>query len=440
MKSEKKNERSEISSLLRFVGLLSVFASGVSFMVQGWGELADLTKYLSFFGFVGMLSGLSFLFQRQFKDQTTSRVFAVLSTLGVTTLFSQVGSILYSSMYPDTNEIPSMFNLVVPISDFTLIGLLTTLLMIPITMVGFESIIKSKSIQASLLFLTLNFFMLVPTRQSGWTALFLMIQTAILCLGYKEWKIQATISDRWSRLGFFALMSAPILTVMVRALYYSVGAYYFAMVFAMVGAVLLFVPSEATDDEDPILFQFQTALGYGSWLISWLFLSYKIRVWVDLELIHTSYYNQLNAYIISGGLALISYIVYVLKDRSIEFFKYAVIFFLNAAVLSSMAVGFTLLSHVAGFFIGATLLVYSIKKGFKFLSLMSLASILYSFSYYVDFVKYLYQKSPWLFFAIAGVLLIIVSAFYSKIAGFMESLRTQHPLNPDQKEPYRQDL
>ncbi|MBL7555911.1 MAG: hypothetical protein JNM24_08835 [Bdellovibrionaceae bacterium] len=418
-----------MKSILRYVGLFAVVLSGITFMLQGWNELTGLNKYLSFFAFVSILAGLAFLFQRQIEDKLTAKIFAVLSALGITTLVSQIGSIVYSSVKPGAVAVPEVFRFAIPMSDFLIIGLVTGLALVPIALLGFNSIIKSRFVEAALLYLALNAFLILPMRDSVSNSLFLLSQFVILFWGYKRLKIQVAIEDRWNRIGFFALLSAPILTLMIRSLYYPVNAYYFSTLFGVLGTALIFVPNKAVSRDEKEVESLFTGIGYVSLLGAWSFFTehtfflYLRRP--EIEPITSLFFP----YVLFGGMALISYLVYRAKESTYEVYKDGIIFWVNIAISHSVLNTWKFETHAVGILVAVSLTVYSFRRRFKWLLLMSGLNVILCLTYYFDFITEIYRKSPWLFYAIVGIGLILISAFYERIAKVMELLRTrQHSL------------
>ncbi len=423
MDSEKINDRGGIKSILRYVGLFSVVLSGITFMVQGWSELTDLNKYLSFFGFVAIMAGLSFLFVRRFGDKLTAKIFAVLSALGITTLFSQIASIVYSSVKPGVAAVPEAFRFAVPASEFMVIGVVTGLALIPMALVGFHSLIKSRFVESALLYLALNALLILPFRDSVWNSGLLLSQFLILFWGYKRFKIQLSIEDRWNRFGMFGLLSAPIITLMIRSLYYPVNEYYFATLFGVLGVALVFVPVEPTTRDEKEMASLFTGIGYFSLLAAWIFFTeHTYFLYVRRPEIE-AFFSLLHPYVVFGGMSLISYFVYKAKGKSYLFYKDAIVFWINISICNSVWNTNKFETHAVGILIAIGLVVYSYSSHFKWLLLLSLLTVMLCLTYYFDFITELYRRSPWLFYAISGIGLILISAFYDRIVKFMEPLR-----------------
>ncbi|OYZ20093.1 MAG: hypothetical protein B7Y39_11245 [Bdellovibrio sp. 28-41-41] len=439
MDSHKANDRGGIKSILRYVGLFSVLLSGITFMVQGWNELTGLNRYLSFFAFVAILAGLSFLFQRQFSDKLTAKIFAVLSALGITTLVSQIGSIVYSSVKPGVVSVPEVFRSVIPAADFMVIGVVTGLALIPIALLGFNSLLKSRFVESALLYIALNAVLIIPLRDPAWNSLLLLSQFLILFWGYKRLKIQLAIEDRWNRIGFFGLLSAPILTLMIRSLFYPVNEYYFATLFGVVGLALVFVPTKPVSRDEKEVASLFTGIGYfsllGSW---WFFTEHTYFLYLRRPEIEAMF-GLLFPYVLFGGMAAISYLVYRAKGNVYEFYKDGIIFWINIAISHSILNTFKFETHAVGILVSAGLVAYSYRQHYKWLLVMSVLNVVLSLTYYFDFITDLYKKSPWLFYALIGIGLILISAFYDRIAKTIGLLRIRPYSAPDSVEPPRQD-
>jgi hypothetical protein len=425
MDSHKVKDRAGIKSILRYVGLFSVLLSGITFMVQGWNELTGLNRYLSFFAFVAVLAGLSFLFQRQFSDKLTAKIFAVLSALGITTLVSQIGSIVYSSVKPGVVSVPEIFRSVIPAADFMVIGVVTGLALIPIALLGFNSLIKSRFVESALLYLLLNAVLIIPLRDPAWNSLLLFSQFTIQFWGYKRLKIQLAIEDRWNRIGFFGLLSAPILTLMIRSLFYPVNEYYFATLFGVLGLALVFVPAKPVSRDEKEVASLFTGIGYFSLLGSWWFFTEHTYFLYLRRPEMEAMFSLLFPYILFGGMALISYIVYRAKDEAYEFYKDGIVFWINVAICHSVLNTYKFETHAVGILIAMGLAIHSYRTHYKWLLLMSILNVVLCLTYYFDFITELYRRSPWVFYAIVGIGLILISAFYDRIVKFTELLRTR---------------
>lgn len=106
---------------------------------------------------------------------------------------------------------------------------------------------------------------------------------------------------------------------------------------------------------------------------------------------------------------------------------------LSAPICHSVSNTYKFETHAVGILIAMGLAIHSYRTHYKWLLLMSILNVVLCLTYYFDFITELYRRSPWVFYAIVGIGLILISAFYDRIVKFTDLLRTRRHCSLDRE-------
>jgi len=223
-----------LSEVLRITGAAVLLASMSVFLLQGWNDGNDISRYLLLLAQTGLLTAAGFIMSHGLKETKGARIFFGLSLVSIPANFTILGALLYSvfqwdgglSTYPSyaTWQIEDVANI-----GITLGGAMLVLL--PVTLFCFAIMARHSAKALSLHFLLLNALLLLPIRNS-------MAAGAVALLGvlYALYVV-GKLSNRDRSLntgeGKFALATlfVPLGIVIFRSMYfYQVDSLMVAMV------------------------------------------------------------------------------------------------------------------------------------------------------------------------------------------------------------------
>ena len=158
-----------LSEALRIVGASILVASMSVFLLQGWNEGNDVSRYLLLLAQTGLLAAAGFAMSHGLKEPKGARMFFGLALVSIPANFTILGALIYSvfqwdiglATYPDyaswrIEEAASI--------GVTLAGALVVL--IPVAFFCFAVMARHSSKALSLHFLALNALLLLPIRGS----------------------------------------------------------------------------------------------------------------------------------------------------------------------------------------------------------------------------------------------------------------------------------
>ena len=156
-----------ISQLIRGLGACAILASMSIFMLQGWAEGNDITRYLKLLAQTGLLTGAGLALSFLIKEFKGARVFFALALVSVAANFTILGSLTYS-LFPMDQQIvvypESMLWEVTKTSIFLPVFLGAVSLLSAVAYFSFSIFSRQIAKPLSLGFLGLSALLLVPVR------------------------------------------------------------------------------------------------------------------------------------------------------------------------------------------------------------------------------------------------------------------------------------
>ena len=223
-----------LSEALRIVGAAVLLASMSVFLMQGWNDGNDISRYLLLLAQTGLLTAAGFAMSHGLKETKGARIFFGLSLVSIPANFTILGALLYSvfqwdgglSTYPGyaTWQIEDVANI-----GITLGGAMLVLL--PVTLFCFAIMARHSAKTLSMHFLLLNALLLLPIRNSmaAGTVALLGVFYALYFVGKMTGKDRSLKTGE----GKFALATLfiPLGIVLFRSMYfYQVDSLMVAMV------------------------------------------------------------------------------------------------------------------------------------------------------------------------------------------------------------------
>lgn len=223
-----------LSEALRILGAAVLVASMSVFMLQGWSEGNDISRYLLLLMQTGLLAAAGFAMSHGLKETKGARIFFGLALISIPANFTILGALVYSIFqwdaglinYPDYAHwtIDSLAG-----TGMTFGGAM--LVLIPVTLLCFAIMARHSSKALTLHFLLLNSLLLLPIRGSLAAGSIAMVGVvyALYVLG------RLTAKDRSLKTGegkfALATLFIPIGIILFRSMYfYQIDSLMVAMV------------------------------------------------------------------------------------------------------------------------------------------------------------------------------------------------------------------
>ncbi len=224
-----------LSEALRILGAAVILASMSVFLLQGWNEGNDISRYLLLLAQTGLLATAGFAMSHGLKEAKGARIFFGLALVSIPANFTILGALLYSVFQWDgglTTTYPGYASWQIEniaSTGLTLGGAMVVLL--PVTLFCFAIMARHSARSLTVHFLLLNALLLLPIRSSmaAGTIALLGILYALYAVG------RMTAQDRSLKTGEgkFALvtMFIPLGIILFRSMYfYKVDSLMVAMV------------------------------------------------------------------------------------------------------------------------------------------------------------------------------------------------------------------
>ena len=212
-----------LSEALRMVGAAVLLASMSVFLMQGWNDGNDISRYLLLLAQTGLLTAAGFAMSHGLKETKGARIFFGLSLVSIPANFTILGALLYSvfqwdgglSTYPGyaTWQIEDVANIGITLSGAMLV-------LLPVTLFCFAIMARHSAKTLSMHFLLLNALLLLPIRNSmaAGTVALLGVFYALYFVGKMTGKDRSLKTGE----GKFALATLfiPLGIVLFRSMYF----------------------------------------------------------------------------------------------------------------------------------------------------------------------------------------------------------------------------
>jgi hypothetical protein len=300
--SQSQNKKQSFSSILRWMGTLSLMASGAVFLFQGLQTVSSFERFLSF-GLVTFLLAIFGLFTgTRLQEGRSARTFLGLAAAATPALFAQIGSMIYSTFNAGTgSSVPSAFIVTAP-SVLAIAGSVaaTLVLLTPILYLGFGSIFRERASQLVLLMLAGSLLLLLPFRNADFAAVLIFIETIALTLF--AIKARKKIGTDLEFKAAFLLPYLPVMILIGRQIFYSTSGFLFAAMLLWMGCFFReTAPALAVNES-----QSRNARNFGTLLLtaSWMQAAHAVfaALALDMDLFPMlAIYPALMAYLLGAG-------------------------------------------------------------------------------------------------------------------------------------------
>lgn len=166
---EKLKDIMSVSQVLRMFGAAAVIVSMSLFMLQGWSEGNDITRYLKLLGQTGLLTGVGLILSFLIKEYKGARVFFGLSLFSVVANFTILGALTFSMVQWDGAlvDYPSMMKwVVVDTSTFMITFASAFVLLAIVSRFSFGIFARNIANPLTIAFLVMCSLLLIPVRSS----------------------------------------------------------------------------------------------------------------------------------------------------------------------------------------------------------------------------------------------------------------------------------
>ncbi len=235
-----------LSEALRILGASVILASMSVFLLQGWSEGNDISRYLLLLTQTGLLAAAGFAMSYLLQEMKGARLFFGLALVSIPANFTILGALLYSVVQWDGGLITYPGFADWRIGDVANIGVTASAAMfvlIPVTWFCFAVMARHSAKVLSLHFVALNALLLLPVRESA-AAGTIALAGAVYALIAISRLTRDNVGLKTGE-GRFALAALfiPLGIVLFRSMYfYRVDS----LMLAMVGLVLFLVARQTS--------------------------------------------------------------------------------------------------------------------------------------------------------------------------------------------------
>lgn len=394
-----------LSEALRILGASVILASMSVFLLQGWSDGNDISRYLLLLTQTGLLAAAGFAMSYLLQEMKGARLFFGLALVSIPANFTILGALLYSVVQWDggLTTYPGFADW--RIGEVTNIGVTASAAMfvlVPVTWFCFAVMARHSAKSLSLHFLAINALLLLPVRDSvaaGAIALAGVVYALIVMSRLTQNNVGLKTGE-----GRFALAALfiPLGIVLFRSMYfYRVDS----LMLAMVGMVL-FLIARQTSRFPGRSERMALVLEVASWPLAFLI------ALATTDALHFSTASGLDAAAFAGVYAALA--LDIMRRTASRALTKAVGASISIAVALSFTIGVMLSGSAASALMsiaaGVGLLVWGIA-GKRLISLVAgLVALAAGVSFGFDAIVALVVQSSWIDLAIFGGSAIVLGS------------------------------
>lgn len=232
--------RDTLSKWARWLGAGTLVVSFINFMLIGRYDNNSLSHFLIFLGLNVVITVCALVINKYLKDPVAGRTMMAISLSMIPAQFAQLAAFLYNRVHGIPHGLPDIVKLELPKSwELSTLFILASVIIIPITYLGFRIFNRNNSQMLSSSYLLLNSLLIIPVRSHPTLAVIALLMLVIL------WKAKAyelsngPLEWRASK----AILFIPLGVFVIRALLYPLDHLlmaFFYMLLAM--AIILSTP------------------------------------------------------------------------------------------------------------------------------------------------------------------------------------------------------
>lgn len=163
------NKMMNFASLMRVCGALVMLVAMSSYLMQGWHEGNDISRYYMLLSQTFLLAISGFGLTYILKENKGARIFFGLGLVSITVNMTTLGALIFSTTQWGSALVhyPSYAKWVAPEFGAIVMALLgTALISAPVSWIGHKVLARRSANSLSVLFLFTNMLLLIPVRES----------------------------------------------------------------------------------------------------------------------------------------------------------------------------------------------------------------------------------------------------------------------------------
>jgi hypothetical protein len=171
-----------VASLLRVGGALIMLVAMSTYLMQGWSEGNDISRYYMLLSQTLALAAGGFGLSYLLKENKGARIFFGLGLISITVNMTTLGALIFSTMQwgSDLVEYPRYARWVAPEFGEIILALLGTIaISAPVAWIGHKVLARRSAGTLSALFLFTNLLLLIPVRESVFVGIAALIAVII---------------------------------------------------------------------------------------------------------------------------------------------------------------------------------------------------------------------------------------------------------------------
>jgi len=215
---------SSISNLMRLLGALALVAGMSVFLLQGWGPGDDSSRFLMMLAQTILMTVSGFSLHFFLKENKGARLFFGLSLVSVAANLTVLGALIYSVIPFDSSlfgssssNLPSYATWVAADASTLLLSLgIGLIVLVPVTLFGFQLLARGNSKVFSVLYLGLGTLLLIPVRDPSIVVGIIAIGALVLIKTLRSREMPNT----WERKFASTVLFIPLTIMAFRSLYF----------------------------------------------------------------------------------------------------------------------------------------------------------------------------------------------------------------------------
>lgn len=415
-----------LTTILRRVGAVLLFAAAVAFLSQGWTAMGSLSRYGSFLVFTLVLAGLGIICGAFIKEEKGARTFMGIAAALFPVHCAQLGAMIYACMLGVAASVPVLFKFDPPtVLETTVVTIIGFVVLVPIVYAGIATMARQQAVFLTSAFILNSALLLIPTRNSTFISLLIVSSVIALLVLSTKYLTDKVCMQTWEGRMMQGMLFLPSAMIYVRNFLYSYDLMLSGIGFLGIGLGLFLCLGNKVPNE-----KLGTAIQTAGVPLVWIGLIaisealFSTQSFLFLNLSNIRDQIQIPLYVLPFGLVLTA-ISFHARGNGHNYRKFATIIVIAfmminllqaPGLLNSLLCVLSMIAIIVGSFL--------IKENALFIC--GIIGLGISLLYHLSEVYAVASQYPWITLAILGVSIVFIATYIEKKGTLRECVKAMH--------------
>ena len=228
--NDQENAASRLPTLIRAIGAVALGIAMYTFLMKGWQQGDDLSRYLMMLAHTVILVGAGLLSGHWLHESKGARLLVMMALASIPANFAILGGFIFSQVQPDAvQDYPRYITWAMDSLPAALgVAALALAVLMPVAKLGFSVLARSLSTPLSALFIASNTVLLLPLRDAHWVSGIALLLAAATLFFNQKLHSRYTASKTYECMIAMTLLFLPLGVLLGRSVWLYHSSFFIA--------------------------------------------------------------------------------------------------------------------------------------------------------------------------------------------------------------------